>query len=179
MKIAVFAGSLPGKKDAYVRDAGLLGRWIAGNGHELIYGAGMEGMMGRVADEALLGGAAVTGIIPQFMKDAGWCRDGLTHLIVTKDMAERKDRMAEMADAFIALPGGLGTLEEIADVISWMRIGFFDKPFVLFNTEGFYDGLFSVIKGFAEERFMDERDADRLLLSCDLTEINEFINKRG
>ncbi len=177
MKIAVFCGSLPGKREAYLADARRLGEWIASEGHELIYGAGKEGMMGEVADAALSGGASVTGIIPKFMKDNGWCHEHLTNLIVTEDLADRKEKMAEMADAFIALPGGLGTLEEIADILSWMRIDFFEKPFILFNTEEFYKDLYQVIQSLATEEFMDQKDADRVVLSDDPESISAYLQK--
>ena len=112
---------------------------MAARGHELIYGAGKVGMMGLIADTVLSAGGRVTGVIPQFMVDLGWCHESLTELIVTEDMSSRIKKMRDLSDAMIALPGGAGTLEEISCMISWQRLGLNDSPCVFYNEQGFYE----------------------------------------
>ena len=115
MNITVFAGAAEGKKPEYMEAAAALGKWIGENGHTLVYGDGKVGMMGEVARATLAAGGKVTGIIPQFMIDNGWENTDVTEMIVTETMSERKQKMAELGDVFVALPGGVGTLEEAAE----------------------------------------------------------------
>jgi uncharacterized protein (TIGR00730 family) len=141
MNITVYlganAGSDPSLKDA-VR---ALGAWIGRSGHALIYGGSKSGLMGELAESALNAGGRVTGVEPQFFIDAGFEYDDITELIVTKDMAERKAKMIELGDVFIAFPGGTGTLEEIAEVMSKVSLRHLDAPCILYNLNGYYDGL--------------------------------------
>lgn len=178
MNITVFAGSAPGSRPEYIEAAKTLGKWIGENGHTLIYGDGKAGMMGAVANAALQAGGKVIGIIPEFMIERGWENRNVSEMIVTKDMSERKLKMAEMSDAFIALPGGYGTLEEIADVISWVRIGLYDAPCILYNTLGIYDKLRELYAKMDEAEFLGEEKADFILYSDDMKEIEEFIKKK-
>ena len=175
MKIAVYCGAADGKDPAWLRSAALLGRWIAENGHELVYGAGKVGMMGRLADTVLSGGGRVTGVIPAFMVELGWCHEGLSECIIETSMSSRKKRMCELSDAMIALPGGAGTLEEITEVISWQRLGLNDKPCILFNENGFYEPLRAMYMRAVDEEFLEREAMDRILFSSDLAEIGDFL----
>ena len=176
MNITVFAGAEPGNNPVYMKSAEALGVWMAENAHTLVYGAGKEGMMGMISDTILQSGGKVIGIIPKFMVDLGWQREDVTELIITENMSRRKDGLVEKADAFIALPGGAGTLEEVADVISWIRLGTVKKKCVLFNTDGFFDGLMAVYKRMMKEGFLEESGLDNILFSCDFDEIGDFLN---
>ncbi len=141
MNITVYLGANEGN-DPILRDAvSALGRWIGSAGHALVYGGSKSGLMGALAESVLQAGGKVTGVEPQFFIDAGLEYNAITELIVTKDMAERKAKMIELGDAFIAFPGGTGTLEEISEVMSKVSLGHLDKPCILYNLNGYYDGL--------------------------------------
>lgn len=175
MKIAVYCGAASGADPSFTDAARTLGGWIAENSHELIYGAGKVGMMGAVADAVLKKGGLVTGVIPQFMIDLGWCHEGLTDCIVTQDMSARIRLMCDMADATIALPGGAGTLEEISCMFSWQRLGLNDSPIILFNTKGYYEPLRTMYDSMVSAGYLDRESLERLLFSDSLTEIADFI----
>lgn len=175
MRIAVYCGAAEGKDPAHLGAARRIGEWIAASGHELVYGAGKVGMMGAIADTVLRGGGRVTGVIPAFMVELGWCHEGLTACIVEESMSARKKKMCELADAMIALPGGAGTLEEITEVISWQRLGLNDSPCILFNEGGFYEPLRAVYERMVEAEFLEPEALDKVLFSADIGEIARFI----
>ena len=154
MNIVVFAGSMAGGSPEYVKGAAELGKWIADNGHTLIYGAGKEGMMGAVSESALDAGGKVTGIIPRFMVEKGWFNKNVTEAIFTDNMSDRKNKMYEMGDAFVALPGGAGTLDEIAEAIMWLSLETLNKPVILYNINGFYNELFEIYKTMVRDEFL-------------------------
>ena len=141
MNITVYLGASPGSDPALSRAARELGAWIGANGHALVYGGSKSGLMGELAESVLLAGGEVTGVEPQFFIDAGFEYDAITRLIVTRDMSERKAKMIELGEAFIAFPGGTGTLEEIAEVMSKVSLGHLDAPCILYNLNGYYDPL--------------------------------------
>ena len=141
MNITVYLGANPGSDPALAQAARALGAWIGESGHALVYGGSKSGLMGELAESVLRAGGEVTGVEPQFFIDAGFQYDAITRLIVTRDMAERKARMIELGDAFIAFPGGTGTLEEIAEVMSKVCLGHLRAPCILYNLNGFYDAL--------------------------------------
>ena len=141
MNITVYLGANPGSDPALERAARELGGWIGESGHALVYGGSKSGLMGLLAESVLRAGGEVTGVEPRFFVDAGFVYDAITRLIVTEDMAQRKARMIELGDAFIAFPGGTGTLEEIAEVMSKVSLGHLDAPCILYNLNGYYDGL--------------------------------------
>jgi len=144
-RICVYCGSGPGTDPAFIEAATALGTAMAKAGIGLVYGGGDMGMMGAVADAVKRGGGAVTGIIPEFLLNkerAGFNGDGL---IVTRDMHERKRKMFEMADAFVALPGGVGTLEEIVEQMTWAQLGRHKKPILLANVKGFWEPLCALL----------------------------------
>ncbi len=152
--MAVYAASSSQVAQEYTAAAAALGKVLAAEGIEVVYGAGKVGLMGALADAALNAGGKVTGVIPEFMVDNGWCRDGLTNLIVTPDMHARKEKIVSLADATIALPGGVGTLEELLEIITWKQLGLYSKPIVILNTRGYFDPLAAMLERAVSERFM-------------------------
>ena len=141
MNITVYLGANPGNDPALREAVRALGRWIGESGNALVYGGSKSGLMGELAQSVLDAGGDVTGVEPQFFIDKGYEYDEITTLIVTKDMADRKTKMIELGDAFIAFPGGTGTLEEIAEVMSKVSLRHLDAPCILYNLSGYYDGL--------------------------------------
>ena len=141
MNITVYLGANAGNDPALAEAVRELGSWIGANGHRLVYVGSRSGLMGQLAQSALDAGGTVTGVEPQFFVQQELQHDGLTELIVTKDMTERKTRMIELGDAFIAFPGGTGTLEEITEVMSKVSLGHLDAPCILYDLDGYYAGL--------------------------------------
>lgn len=162
-RICVFCGSSPGARPAYAAAAEALGRRLAEEGITLVYGGGAVGLMGVTADAALAAGGAVIGVIPRALKVDGIVHRGLSELHVVPDMHARKALMADLADAFIALPGGLGTLEELFEALTWAQLGFHAKPCGLLDVDGFYDALTTFLDHAAAERFI--RREHRAMLS--------------
>lgn len=154
MNITVYAASSGQVPDKYIDMARQLGTVMAQAGHTLINGAGRTGLMGATADAVLSAGGKAIGVIPQFMIDQGWQHPGMAQLVVTKDMHERKEIMAERSDACIALPGGVGTLEELLEVITWKQLGIYLKPIVILNVDGYYDTLLAQLEKAVDEHFM-------------------------
>lgn len=152
--ICVFCGSNPGRRPEYLAATADLGRLLAARGIRIVYGGAHVGIMGALADAALAAGGEVTGVIPQHLVAAEVAHDGLTSLHVVDSMHERKALMAELADAFIALPGGLGTLEEFAEVTTWSQLGLHVKPSGLLNVLGYFDRLLSFLDHAEAERFL-------------------------
>lgn len=157
--ICVYCASSTQIHSDYFQAADKLGKILAEANITLIYGGGATGLMGQVADSSLAAGGKVTGIIPQFMCDEKWEHNGVTELIVTESMHERKEKMAMMADAAVALPGGCGTMEELLEVITWKQLGIFTKPIIIVNTNGYYNSLINMLHQSVEENFM--RDIHR------------------
>lgn len=160
MNITVYSASSGQVPEIYVAAARELGRLIARGNHTLVNGAGRTGLMGAVTDACLAEGGRAVGIIPQFMVEQHWQHEGMTELIVTPDMHRRKERMAEMSDACIALPGGVGTMEELLEVITWKQLGLYVNPIVILNTDGYYDPLLQLLRRAVDERFMRSLHAD-------------------
>ena len=176
-KICVFCGSSMGFDPVYKEKAAELGRVLADNGCELLYGGGSVGLMKVIADVMLERGSKVTGTITQHLLDMRVGHDGIDDLIVVESMAERKKILEDMADGFIALPGGIGTMDEFfeAYVLSQLRV--FDKPVALYNVNGYYDGLVSFIRHMADEGFMRKEHADNLIVSDDANELLELMRQ--
>lgn len=141
MNITVYLGSTEGKNPAFKQAVAELGNWIGTSGNSLVYGGSKTGLMGVLAKSVLDAGGAVTGVETQFFVDANVQYEGLTELIVLPDMAERKTKMIELGDAFIAFPGGTGTLEEITEIMSKLSLDQLDAPCILYNLNGYYNGL--------------------------------------
>ena len=156
--VCVYCGSQPGRDSSYVTAGRRLGKAMAENHLRLVYGGGTKGVMGAVASGVLSNGGRVTGIIPQFLVDMEATRHSLgqlSELIVTPDMHERKHRMFDRSDAFVALPGGIGTLEEIVEVMTWAQLGRHRKPMVFANIGGFWDPMLKLIRHMADEGFIN------------------------
>ena len=154
--VCVYCGSRPGVRGDYAQVARSVGRWIGRHGGQLVYGGGSNGLMGIVADAALVHGASVVGIIPEAMVQREWSKHDCTELHVVKTMHERKHMMAERADVFLALPGGIGTFEELFEMWAWRQLGFHDKPVGLLNVAGYYDPLLQMMQHTEREGFMTE-----------------------
>jgi len=164
--VCVYAGSSVGVRPAYAEAAARLGRRLAERGVRLVYGGGAIGLMGVVADAALAAGGAVVGVIPHALQEREVGHAGLTELRVVASMHERKLTMAELSDAFIALPGGIGTVEELVEAMTWTQLGIHDKPCALLDVEGYYRPLVSFLDHATTEGFLPRRHR-ALLLSDD------------
>ena len=167
LSVAVYCGSRFGDLAAYAQAARELGRLIAHSGGSVVYGGGRVGLMGAVADAALAAGGSVVGVIPQALMDREVGHPGLTELHVVQTMHERKQMMAERADAFVALPGGIGTLEEIYEVWSWQQLGYHDKPVALLNVAGYYDALLEFMRVSHERGFVSAPQYNALMVDDD------------
>ncbi len=163
MKIAVFCGSSSGENPEFVRATKDLGRYLAGNEIDLVYGGGKVGLMGTIADSFLENGGKVFGVIPEHLKEKEIAHKDLTELKVVSDMHERKATMARMADAFVALPGGAGTLEEIFEAWTWAQLGHHSKPCAFYNINGFYNPLIEMISKMSDSGFLKSQYAEMLI----------------
>ena len=161
MKITVYLGASEGNDPALKTAVQELGRWIGQSGNALVYGGSRSGLMGLLADSVLAAGGQVTGVEPRFFVEQELQHNGLTELIVTENMAQRKAKMIELGDAFVALPGGVGTLEEISEIFTRVRLDMGPHECFLLNIDGFYDPLRSFLESMVEHRFFDQCDLDR------------------
>ena len=161
--ICVYCGSSPGTLPAYAEAARELAQEMVKNDIALVYGGGNVGLMGVIADEVMRLGGQVTGIIPKALLDWEVGHHGLTQLHVVKDMHERKAMMAELSEGFIAMPGGIGTLEELFETLTWAQLGFHDKPIGLLNVAGFYDSLLTFIEQVVQQGFLKPAQATLLM----------------
>ncbi|WP_201512900.1 LOG family protein [Psychrobacter alimentarius] len=162
--VAVYCGSRLGNSEVYEQAARELGTALAENGLGLVYGGASIGLMGAVADEVIQNGAQAVGVIPTFMLKHEIAHEQLTRLHLTDTMHTRKTIMAEYADAFITLPGGLGTLEEIMEIATWRQLYQHEKPMIILNINGFYDRMIEHLKHTTEQGFMKQEDLDRLVV---------------
>jgi uncharacterized protein (TIGR00730 family) len=167
-RVCVFPGSSPGADLAYRAAARDLGRRLAEREIEVVYGGASVGLMGAVADAALEAGGRVIGVIPQSLVDREVAHPGLSDLRVVESMHERKAVMAELSDAFVALPGGVGTLEELFEVYTWNQLGLHAKPLGLFNVRGYFDGLVRFLDHAVAERFVTAQHRSMLLVGEEL-----------
>lgn len=163
--ICVYCGSRPGERPVFAETARAVGHWIGSHGGQLVYGGGRSGLMGQVADAALAAGARVVGVIPQTLVQREQAHRGCTELHVVDTMHERKRLMAECADVFLALPGGIGTMEELFEVWTWRQLGYHDKPVGLLNLDGYYDRLVAFLDDCVTHGFMGQ--AQQQLIAVD------------
>ena len=173
MNIAVYLGSSEGKRPVFRKAAEDLGAWIGTSGHTLVYGGSRVGLMGVLADAVLERGGKVIGIEPEFFVEGEIQHEGITRLIVTETMSERKQRMMELGDAFIAFPGGIGTLEEITEVMTLSKIGRLDKPFCFLNVDGYYDLLRRLLMHMVAEGFLEEPWAKDIVFAETIRELRD------
>jgi len=153
--ICVYCGSRPGTEPAFAEAARQVGLWIAQNKGQLVYGGGHNGLMGMMADACLQAGGRVVGVIPKALVEKEWAHSGCSELHVVENMHERKRLMAERADAFLAMPGGIGTFEEFFEVWTWRQLGYHDKPVGLLNIQGYYDNLLAFLSTSVQQGFMN------------------------
>ncbi len=163
-RICVFAGSSPGRRPAYSDAAISLGKELSARGYGLVYGGGGVGLMRVVADTMLENGAHVIGVIPEALAAKEVAHERVTDLRVVASMHERKALMAELSDAFVALPGGMGTFEELFEVLTWAQLGIHAKPCGLLNVQGYFDGLLAALSHAVAERFLKEEHKSMLLV---------------
>ena len=174
--VAVYCGSRLGNNDVYEQAARELGSELAKNGLGLVYGGASIGLMGAVADGVIDGGAQAVGVIPTFMLKHEIAHEGLTRLHLTDTMHTRKTVMAEYADAFITLPGGLGTLEEIMEIATWRQLYQHEKPMIILNINGFYDSLIEHLKFTTDQGFMKAEDLERLVVCNSIAEAIDLLH---
>lgn len=177
MNITVYLGANEGNDPALRRAVEELGAWIGASGNALVYGGSKTGLMGALAGSVLAGGGNVTGVEPQFFMDEGFQYDGLTELIVTEDMAERKAKMIELGDAFIAFPGGTGTLEEITEVMSKVSLRQLDAPCILYNLNGYYDSLKALLEHMTEMGLSSPERQKGIYFAKDLEQIKQALRQ--
>ncbi|MBR7926723.1 TIGR00730 family Rossman fold protein [Aerococcaceae bacterium zg-ZUI334] len=175
MKVTIYCGASTGRNPIYSERTTELALWMSENHYDLVYGGGNVGLMGIMADTVIENGGRAIGVMPTFLVEREIAHQNLSELIVVEDMPQRKAKMMMLGDAFIALPGGPGTLEEISEVISWARIGQNDKPCVLFNINGYFDQLKAMFDHMVAEDFLSQSDRDNVLFSDDILEIEQFI----
>lgn len=161
--ICVYCGSSAGVSDYYTKQVKLLAKELVDHKITLVYGGGNVGLMGTIASEVLRLGGEVTGVIPELLVQKEVAYNGLTQRFIVKDMHERKAMMAKLADGFIAMPGGLGTLEEVAEIMTWAQIGIHQKPVAFYNVNGFYDKLFAFFHHAIEEGFTKPAQIDQII----------------
>ena len=164
-RVCVFAGSRPGTEDRYGRAARELGRLLAREGLEVVFGGGRWGLMGELAGAALAADGSAVGVIPEALLQKEGRNEDLSRLEVVDSMHERKARMAELADGFVSLPGGLGTLEETCEMLTWAQLGFHAKPCGLLNVGGYFDPLVDFLDRAVQKGFVDAEDRELLHLA--------------
>lgn len=177
MNITVYLGANEGNAPFFKEAVHELGLWIRTNGNTLVYGGSKSGLMGELAESVLQAGGKVIGVEPQFFIDAGFVYDEITELITTKDMSERKAKMIELGDVFIAFPGGTGTLEEITEVMSKVSLKHLDAPCILYNLNGYYDSLKQLLEHMIEMDLSSEEKQEGIYFAENLEEIQRILDK--
>lgn len=178
MNITVYLGANEGKDATLKMAVRELGTWIGESGNRLIYGGSKSGLMGELAESVLQAGGEVIGVEPQFFIDMEYQYDEITELIVTKDMTERKTKMIELGDVFIAFPGGTGTLEEIAEVMSKVSLKHLTAPCILYNLNDYYDGLQTLLRHMTEMGLSSPERQEGIYFAKDLSEIHKIIENQ-
>lgn len=176
MNICVFCGSSEGNSPDYAKTAEELGKALAQQFHTLIYGGGNIGLMGIIADAVLSHRGTAVGIIPGFLKEREVGHEGLSRLEIVPSMHERKKRMAELSDGFIAIPGGWGTLEELAEILTWKQLGLIHQPIFLINVNGFFNPLLDQMKAMVREGFLNQRYFEYLQVVDSVSELISRLN---
>lgn len=175
MNITVYLGANEGNDPSLKEAVRELGTWIGKSGNNLVYGGSKSGLMGELAESVLQAGGKVTGVEPQFFVDAGFVYDEISELIITRDMSDRKAKMIELGDAFIAFPGGTGTLEEITEVMSKVSLKHLAAPCILYNLNGYYDSLKELLNQMIRMDLSSEKKQDGIYFVKDLEEIRQIL----
>lgn len=173
--ICVYCGSRPGERPEFSQAAQAVGQWIGQHGGQLVYGGGRTGLMGTVAEATRLAGGRVVGIIPKALVDKELANPLCDELHVVDTMHERKAMMGERADAFLALPGGIGTFEELFEIWTWRQLGYHDKPVGILNVGGYYDGMLAFLANSVREGFMNDWQMDLVRTGTDTTALLEAL----
>ena len=182
MNITVYCGAAEGQDPEFIARARELGAWMAAKGHTLIYGAGNSGMMGAVSDALIEGGGEAIGVTPRFFILAEETRDDLAEVVISDDMPTRRKWMIDNGDAFIALPGGMGTLDEITEVMTYKRLGLLgkvNKPVMIYNVNGYYDRLFTFLDDMRDQGFCRQLDRDNVIEVTCLEDISRALECAG
>jgi hypothetical protein len=169
-RVAVYCGSADGTNPAFLVEARALGAAIAAAGLGLVYGGANIGLMGAVADAAIAGGVDVIGVLPEVLVEREIAHEGLTQFELTATMHERKARMVELADAFLVLPGGYGTLEELLEAVTWAQLGLHAKPVIVINTAGYWDGLLSFLDSAVAAGFLKQKNRELMRVAASAEE---------
>ena len=177
--LCVYCGSRPGSQPEFTQAAQQVGRWIGEHGGQLVYGGGCSGLMGTVAQATLDAGGRVIGIIPRALVEKEYANHSCTELIVVETMHERKRLMAEHSQAFLALPGGIGTFEEFFEVWTWRQLGYHDKPVGLLNIAGYYDGLQTFLEHSVKSEFMGDWQMGLVQTDTDATRLLPALIERA
>lgn len=177
MNITVYLGSRDGTDKEFTKAVRELGAWIGESGNALVYGGSRVGLMGKIADSVLKAGGKATGVEPQFFIDSDVQHEGLTKLIVTKDMAERKAKMIELGDVFITFPGGTGTLEEVSEIMSKISLKHLLAPCIIYNLNGYYDSLKALLDNMGEKGMLSSECRNHIFFADNLGQIKEILNK--
>lgn len=164
MNVCVFCGSAAGSNPVYTSQAAVFGKMLAEHGHSLVYGGGNIGLMGVVADAVMENHGKVVGVIPSFLAEREVAHRSITQLEIVGTMHERKMRMAELANAFVALPGGWGTLDELAEILTWKQLGLIQQPIFILNTNQFFNQLMSQMRFMVQEGFLREENLEYLTI---------------
>jgi len=175
--ICVFCGSSTGKNEIYKSSARQFGQLISQENLTLVYGGGKVGLMGILADAVIETGGQSIGVIPQSIVDLEIAHDQLTELIIVNNMSERKEKMTELSDAFVALPGGFGTLDELAEVLTYNQLRIIDKPVGILNINGYFDSLIEFFDHAVDERYVREEHRDNIFISSDANELLEMLKE--
>ena len=175
MNITVYLGANEGNDPALKNAVRELGTWIGESGNSLVYGGSKSGLMGELAESVLAAGGTVIGVEPQRFIDEGFLYDAITELIVTPDITERKTKMIELGDAFIAFPGGIGTLDEIAEIMSKVALQDLDAPCILYNLNGYYHGLKILLDHMITMGLSSEEKLQGIYFASDLSEIQKIL----
>ena len=178
--ICVYCGSKPGNKPEFAQIAVQVGTWIGTHGGQLVYGGGRNGLMGLVAEATMAAGGTVIGIIPTALVEKEWAHHGCTELHVVDTMHERKRLMADKADAFLALPGGIGTFEELFEIWAWRHLGYHNKPFGILNCQGYYDDLMKFLAHCQDQQFVSQKQNEFLQYGDDAHQLlSQLISQAG
>ena len=170
-KICVFCGASSGHNKIYIENTKLFAKEIVKNNLTLVYGGGKVGIMGTIANEVIAGGGKVIGVIPEILNNLNLGNEKITEMKVVSDMHTRKKTMYEMADYFVALPGGIGTFEEITEILTWKQISIHTKPIALLNINNFYDGYINFLQKAVDEGFMKQIVVDNIIVEKDCNKI--------
>lgn len=175
-RIAVYCGSSLGTDPSFALQASLLGKTLAQQQIELVYGGAQVGLMGVLADAALHNGGKVIGVLPTFLGSREIAHPNLSQLIMVDDMHQRKTKMAELADGFIAMPGGFGTLEELFEMLTWGQLGLHQKPVAILNVNGYYDDFLSFIQNMVDKGLLKKSNQEMLLVSNNVAQLLALMN---